>query len=207
VPPEVIHYIEKYGYLAIFILIFIQEIGVPNPIPNEFVLMFSGYLTFKGILFLPFVFMVALSADFIGTNILYFTFYFFGAYILKHKPRWFPISEKKLNNLSLRISKGGKLRIYIFRLTPFIRGYTSVITGLLQIKPKVFLPIAIFSAMTWSAFYLLIGNLFGPYWNTIENNIGNLKYVLFSILILILLIILIRYILKHRKNKALKSEE
>jgi membrane protein DedA with SNARE-associated domain len=43
-PPELILYITKYGYIAIFVLIFLQEIGAPNPIPNEFVLLYSGYL-------------------------------------------------------------------------------------------------------------------------------------------------------------------
>jgi membrane protein DedA with SNARE-associated domain len=58
-PPEIILYISKYGYLAIFVLIFLQETGVPNPVPNELVLMFSGYLVFTGILHLPLVLLAA----------------------------------------------------------------------------------------------------------------------------------------------------
>jgi len=41
-------YILKYGYIAIFSLVFLQEIGVPNPVPNEVVLLFSGYLSSVG---------------------------------------------------------------------------------------------------------------------------------------------------------------
>ena len=70
-PEEVVIFITRYGYMAIFILVFLQEIGMPNPIPNELVLMFSGYLSFKGLLYLPFVIFTVISADFIGTNILY----------------------------------------------------------------------------------------------------------------------------------------
>ena len=73
---EVNAFIINYGYLAIFALVFLQEVGIPNPVPNELVLIFSGYLAFKGILYLPLVILAAVSADFIGTNILYFTFYF-----------------------------------------------------------------------------------------------------------------------------------
>ena len=47
-PPTFSAYIIKYGYLAIFSLVFLQEIGVPNPVPNELVLLFSGYLTSTG---------------------------------------------------------------------------------------------------------------------------------------------------------------
>ena len=52
-PEEVVYYITGYGYLAIFILVFLQEIGMPNPFPNELLLIFSGYLSFRGILFFP----------------------------------------------------------------------------------------------------------------------------------------------------------
>jgi membrane protein DedA with SNARE-associated domain len=46
--PSLSAYILKYGYMAIFSLVFLQEIGVPNPVPNELVLLFSGYLTSIG---------------------------------------------------------------------------------------------------------------------------------------------------------------
>ena len=47
---EVALYITRYGYLAIFCLVLLQELGVPNPVTNEFVLLFSGYLAFSGVL-------------------------------------------------------------------------------------------------------------------------------------------------------------
>ena len=46
--PTLSAYIVKYGYMAIFSLVFLQEIGVPNPVPNEVVLLFSGYLASVG---------------------------------------------------------------------------------------------------------------------------------------------------------------
>lgn len=198
-PPEVVAYITNYGYVAIFLLVFSQEIGIPNPIPNELVIMFSGYLIYMGMLALPLVILTATTADFIGTTILYIVFYFLGAYILKHKPRWLPISEKAISKLSLRISKGGQWSIYLGRLTPFIRGYTSVITGLLQIKPKTFLPIAIISAATWSSVYVIAGKMLGPYWSYAENKIERLKLILLIAAIIILIIIAVRYVRAYSK--------
>jgi len=201
-PPEVISFIQNYGYLAIFILVFSQEIGIPNPVPNELVLMFSGYLTFKGILTLPTVILVVVSADFIGTNILYTVFYFFGIYILKHKPRWFPISRNTIDKLSNRVSKGGRWTIYVGRITPFIRGYTSVITGLLKIKPGIFLPIALISALTWSSVYVITGRILGPYLNYAGAKMGNVKFIMLLVLLIIILIIVaVRYFKKQSANK------
>src|ERR1039458_2096983 len=196
-PPEVSAFITNYGYLAIFLLIFIQELGVPNPLPNELVLMFSGYLAFKGILNLPFVILVSVSADIIGTGILYTLFYFLGNYILKHKPRWFPLSDKSIEKYSSKISKGGKWTIYICRVTPFVRGYTSIIAGLLQIKSKIFLPIALISAITWSVTCVLIGFFLGPYWNLAGEKLESLKFIILVVALIILAIILLKYLKKR----------
>jgi len=199
-PPEFISFIGNYGYFAIFLLVFSQEIGIPNPVPNELVLMFSGYLTFKGILFLPYVILAAIFADFIGTNMLYFIFYISGAYILQHKPLWLPLPIKTINKFSKKISEGGLYTIYLGRLIPFLRGYTSVITGLLHIKPGIFLPIAIISATIWSSAFVLTGRILGPYFNYAGNNVRSEKYIMLIAVVIILgIITTIRYFRKRTK--------
>jgi len=187
-PPELIAFIYNYGYLAIFLLIFAQEIGIPIPVPNELVLMFIGYLSLKGVLLLPFIIILAFLADFIGTNLLYMLFFFFGNYIINHKWRWFPLSKKRIISFSERINKGNKLTIYLCRFTPFVRGYVSVVTGLTRIKPSKYLPITFITAAVWSIMFVIIGRLIGPYFNYEENNIRNLKSIVLASVILILLI-------------------
>jgi membrane protein DedA with SNARE-associated domain len=203
-PEEVVFYVTKYGYTAVFILVFLQEIGMPNPLPNELLLMFSGYLSFKGILYLPGVLLTVISADFIGTNILYFLFYSTGILILQKRPKWFPLSQKTLDKLTNKIKTGGYTSIYLFRLTPFTRGYTSVICGLLQIKPKVFLPIALFSAITWATVYIVAGRLIGPSWNLFIKNGGHFKYIMLGALIVILGLVIFNHY--HQKNKKSGNE-
>lgn len=198
-PPEIIAEINKYGYWAIFILIFLQETGVPNPIPNELVLFFCGYLTFTGALFFPFVILLAVAADFTGTNILYVIFYFFGNYILNHRPRWFPISAETIYKLERRIAKGGKRMVYVCRITPFIRGYTSVACGLIQLKPKIFLPIAFASGLTWSLLYVILGRMAAPYWSMLSTKIGWLKSALVIVALCILLFFVVRAIIKKKE--------
>jgi membrane protein DedA with SNARE-associated domain len=201
-PEQVVYWVTNWGYLAIFLLVFLQEIGMPNPFPNELLLIFSGYLSFKGLLYFPFVVMAAVTADFTGTNILYFLFYIAGTFIMKKKPGWLPSSSKMIEKLTTKISHGGLLNIYIFRLTPFTRGYTSVIAGLLHVKPKVFLPIAIITAITWATVWAVIGNLIGPSWNMFTGNIECFKYYLLTMLMIVVCIILvISYFRKKEKNK------
>ena len=202
-PEELIVYITQYGYLAIFCLVFLQEIGAPNPIPNELVLIFSGYMIFLGVLNLPIVFLTAVTADFIASSILHTTFYYSGSYLLQTKSKWLPIPRKAINRLMERTSKNGLSEIYIGRLTPFIRGYTSVIAGLLQIKSRTFLPLALITASVWVTFYVTAGILLGPFWNHVVANIPNIRYILLLIFCIILVIIGLIFFIKQVivKNK------
>ena len=200
-PDELVIYILKYGYLAIFVFVFSQEVGLPNPVPNELVLIFSGYLIFMGILKMPVIILAAVLGDFTGTTILYTVFYYSGVYIFKHKPRWLPIPVKSIFKLKDWVSRNGLMGIYIGRLTPFIRGYTSVIAGLLQIKPRVFLPIGMITASIWATIYVTIGVLLGPFWSHVAPNISSIKYIMLLIFTTVLLVVILRSIIKHRTAK------
>ena len=200
-PEEVVSFIMSYGYLAIFVLVFLQEIGMPNPIPNELLLIFSGYLSYTGVLFLPIIILAAVSADFIGTNILYSVFYKTGSYFMAKKPGWFPVSSGMIERLTSKIKRGGTSSILILRLTPFTRGYVSVIAGLLQIKPGVFLPIALISAFTWASVYVTIGYFIGPFWKTFSQNITGFKYLMLAFLLVAFLILFLIYKCKGEVKK------
>jgi membrane protein DedA with SNARE-associated domain len=169
---ELVLFITRYGYLAIFMLVFLQELGVPNPVTNEFVLLFSGYLAFAGVLNLWLVVLTAVSADCIGTTILYAVFYRFGEHIMRCRPRWFPISRTHIDRIAQTISERRQWGIYLGRLIPFLRGYASVAAGILPIRPKIFLPAVIVSAITWSGGYVIAGKLLGPYWEQVAVKLG-----------------------------------
>ena len=199
-PEEVVYYITGYGYMAIFILVFLQEIGMPNPFPNELLLIFSGYLSFKGFLSFPVALLTAVLADFIGTNILYFLFFKAGTHIIRKKPKWIPLSSGTIDRLTAKVSKGGMLNMFVFRLTPFTRGYTSVIAGLLHVKPNIFLPIALFSATIWAAVYVLTGYLIGPYWDLFLQQIDRIKFIMLATFVTILCVRLIFYFLRKKRT-------
>lgn len=199
-PPELSGYISHYGYLAVFSLVFLQEIGIPNPVPNELVLLFSGYLASIGTLSLPLIFLTVVAADFLGTGLLYFVFYFFGKVILEKKPRWIPIHKGHIERLSAFISKRDWWGIYLGRLIPYLRGYTSIAAGFLQLKPKVFLTMVLLSAVTWSGGYVIAGKIMGPYWQVVADQIGGMSRLIYIILGALLIIYFSRQLLKWRKT-------
>ncbi|MDQ6755496.1 MAG: DedA family protein [Bacteroidota bacterium] len=200
-PDEISGFIIKHGYLAICILIFIQEIGIPNPIPNEIVLLYAGYLSFAHLLSLPIVLILTISSDFFATAILFSIFYFFGKYIIEHKPRWFPISVTRIKRLEKKVSDKGKTFIFFGRMTPFIRGYVTVIAGLINIPPKIFFPITFFSTAAWCSICIISGFLLGPSWSIVAKNLKFNHVIIFIISVTAISIIIHSLIKKKSGNK------
>jgi membrane protein DedA with SNARE-associated domain len=178
-------YILKYGYIAIFSLVFLQEIGVPNPVPNELVLLFSGYLISIGKLDFLTVWMTVAAADTIASSLLYMTFYYFGQRLLQKWPQL--ISTSTLDYLTTRISHQDRWGIYVGRLMPFIRGYTAVAAGLLKISPGIFLPAVLVSALTWSGGYVIAGKLLGQEYTRVVAKLSIGKVALAGVAFLCLL--------------------
>jgi membrane protein DedA with SNARE-associated domain len=196
---QLTHYISEFGYAAIFLIVFLQELGVPNPVTNEFVLLFSGYLAFSGVLNFWLVFLTAVSADFIGTTLLYALFYRCGAWIVEHRAKWIPVSPARLERIANRISTRRRWSIYVARLVPFLRGYASVGAGLMSIPPKVFMPAVVVSAVTWSGGYVTAGRLLGPYWDRAASRIGSVEVAVLVGILTVAAALIARAVLRGRQ--------
>jgi len=199
IQPSLAEYIIKYGYLAVFSLIFVQELGVPNPVPNEFILLFAGYLASINVLSFPLILLAGISADFIGTSILYGVFYFFGEEIIRHAPRWLPV--EKIKKIEQRVSKRGGWGVFLGRLLPYLRGYTSVAAGLLKIPPKKFLTSVIISAIIWSGGYVILGRLLGKQWDTFISRFNLWEVLLIVVGGIVLIFYVIPASIKKIRNR------
>jgi membrane protein DedA with SNARE-associated domain len=168
--------------MAIFSLVFLQEIGVPNPVPNELVLLFSGYLASIGQLNFTAVLLTVITADTIGSSVLYMAFYYCGQRILQKWPHVIPTS--KLAYLTARVSHKDHWSIYIGRHLPFLRGYTAVAAGLLKVSPTIFLPAVLLSALTWSGGYVTAGKLLGQEYVKLVSKLAIGKLILVGLAVL-----------------------
>lgn len=188
---ELIAYVSQYGYLAVFSLVLLYELGVPNPFPQELLLIMSGALAFQGTLNLGIVLLVAVSADVIGTSVLYTLFYFLGHTILEKKPRWLPFNKDQYEKMVAFLAKRGKWGIFLWRLIPYARGYASVGAGLLQVPPRTYFPMVAASALVASGGYVVLGYVFGEQWQKLIDYVGSGQSLLIAIVGIILVVIIV----------------
>lgn len=201
IPSGFLDDILQYGYLIIFLLVFLQEVGVPNPIPNELVLIFSGYLGFIGMLNPLLIIASAFAGDVLGSGILYSVFFLFGKNIMIRKPRWIPISDQKLEKLSRKIRNNGFGGVFLGRVTPFMRGYVAVLLGLMNYPIRKYAGVLLSTALLWAGFYTGVGYALGPYWKSFSGYLSNLRYFMGLIPGAILFIVVVKQVIKYRMAK------
>jgi membrane protein DedA with SNARE-associated domain len=192
---QILHYIAHYGYLAILALVFLQEVGIPNPIPNEFLLLFSGYLSYTGVLNASLVVLAAVIGDLMASFLLFELFYFFGKTVMRRKPKWLPISEDKIEKLKQKIDSLGRFGAYVWRVTPFIKGYVSVICGLIKVPQKKYSFILVTTSLAWALVYVGGGYIAGPYFKDMA--LLNERH-LFMLPALVMLVVIIIQLLKKK---------
>ncbi len=201
---QFMHFFVLYGYLAIFLTVFLQEIGIPTIFPNEVSLFFFGYLSYQGNLNLPIVLAVAILSEVAGTILTYAVFYSFGIILIRNKPNWLPIPLARISKFKSKIIKKGSRAIFIGRLTPFLRGYTSVIAGLIQTPARKYTGIVIIAAICSTGTYVMAGSLLAPYWQFLgafSKNLGN--YIFVEPLVIALLVIALYFSKISSQGKTL----
>lgn len=200
-PDELVSYISQYGYLAIFLFVFLQEVGAPTPLPNELLLIFCGYLVFTGILNPIGMIFTIVCSDLLAAATLYIVFRFFGDFLLNSKSCRMLMLQQSIQKQSQKIVRLGFKGIVIGRLSPFIRGYVAVICGFLRINPQRYAIAMLATSVVWSLLYITTGYLLGPYWNYVNSHIENVRYLLIAIPVGIVVWMIVRFIIQQAGNR------
>lgn len=158
------HFLATYGYLAIFVLMFVEEAGLPLPLPNEVALMYAGYLASQGKLDANLAGLAATLGAAGGSSLLYLLARRGGRPLLRRYGRFLHLNERKLDNAERWVARFGLLSVPIARLTPGLRIYTTVIAGVLRVPLKVVFAAVVGASLVWSFFWIHLGRLLGDNW-------------------------------------------
>lgn len=200
---ELTYYLGQYGYMAIFLLVFLQEVGAPNPIPNEFLLIVSGYFVHQGIINFGAAVCAALLGDLLAGAVVYLLFYNFSTYLSNSNWKFISRMMRTLRVKCRRFSQQNVSGIIIGRLSPFIRGYVAVACGLIRLRPKTYFNITLVTTPLWCCFYIGCGYLVAPYWQYINDHIVSLHFFLLIILVCYVLWLLVNTLSSRRRKKGM----
>jgi membrane protein DedA with SNARE-associated domain len=198
-----IDFVNNYGYFAIFILIYVENIF--PPIPSEVVLLSGGALT------------VTTDMNVFGT-IVYATFgSLIGAMTLYFVGRAFT-RESLINLLNTKVGKRLRLKpesidkaqdwftkyeekaVLICRCIPIVRSIISIPAGFARMNVFKFVLLTSIGSLIWNTILVNLGALFGEAWENALKYYTGYKYIILGLAIVAVLYFSYKFYKKKKIN-------
>lgn len=143
-------------------VIFVEELGVPIPLPGDLVMLLSGVRIARGEVAWWAVILVEEGATVGGASLLFAASRRFGrSFVLAHG-RWLHLGPNELERAESAVLQHGGRAVLLGRLVPGLRIVTVIAAGALGMPFVTFLPALAIGGLCYLSVYTIIGILFGP---------------------------------------------
>ncbi len=134
--PDFRQLIGHWGYLAIFVLVILGNMGVP--LPEETVLILAGYLVWEGDLRLSMVLAIGIFSAVVGDNIGYRIGRKFGQAAIERYALWVLGSSRRLERMRGFVTRYGPTAVFVARFLPGVRFMAGPLAGATGLPPVRF---------------------------------------------------------------------
>jgi membrane protein DedA with SNARE-associated domain len=156
-------WIGRYGYGAIFALLMLGIVGLP--VPDETLLIFVGYLSFKGTLRLEPAVVTAFLGSACGISLSYALGRFVGLPALNKFGHLMHLRPEHLARAHRWVERWGKYSLLLAYFVPGYRHVAALVMGASLLNPTVFAKYAYTGALIWSGSFIGLGYVAGEEWN------------------------------------------
>jgi membrane protein DedA with SNARE-associated domain len=191
---SVFGWVAHYGYVAIFGLLMLGIVGLP--IPDETLLMFTGYLIFKHELEPLPAFAAGFLGSICGITVSYALGRMLGLYLVTRLGHFLHIEPEALEQVRAWYERKGKYGLVISYFIPGIRHLAAYVAGSSRLSLPVFATFAYLGGLLWSGSFISIGYVLGDEWQQMSVSLH--RYLLIGAGI-ITVVIAIGFILMRRR--------
>jgi len=192
----VTHWIATYGYPTIFFLLMLGVVGLP--IPDETILVYCGYLIFKGNMRPIPAWMCALAGSWCGITLSYTIGRTLGLGFVHKFGKRLHLTQERLDTVHRWFDRIGHWALMAGYFIAGARHLTAIVAGTSELRFRSFAAYAWSGGLLWVTTFLTLGYFLGKNWERLFETIHD--YILyFSIGVIVLCI---GYYLVVRKRRA-----
>lgn len=194
---------SKYGYLAVFSLVAIENIF--PPIPSEVILLGGGFLTTTIGLNVVLMIIAATLGSLVGAIVLYYIGKIFNQERLKKIisgkiGKVLRLKEKDIEKADEWFDNKGNKTVFFCRFIPIVRSLISIPAGMSEMPIVKFLIYTTVGSLIWNSVLIIIGNRVGDNWEEILGIFDKYSHIV-AIILIIIFILFIIWFYGFRKNK------
>ena len=190
-------WVTRYGYAGIFLLLMLGIVGLP--VPDETLLTFVGYLSFKGELAL----LPSMAAAFLGSStgisLSYGIGRFAGSQVVAKLAPVLHLSPEHLASGQVWLQRWGKYALIIAYFVPGVRHLVAMLAGASNLPLHVFAPFAYCGALLWSTTFIAIGYGLGEEWEQLSPLVHRTVVI---VAVAVVLAILVGLFIMRRRGRS-----
>ncbi len=147
-------WLRRYGYLAVFAAIFLEDFGVP--MPGETLLIAGALLASQGSFAISFLMITAWCAAVLGDNVGYAIGRFGGRRLVLRFGRYVLITESRLALAERFFARRGAAVVVIARFIEILRQLNGIMAGIAGMRWWRFLLYNALGAALWVGFWSIL---------------------------------------------------
>lgn len=158
----ILHWLTQYGYVSLFGFLMLGIVGLP--IPDETLLVFSGYLISRGRFHPLFTFLAGFLGSACGISLSYSIGRTLGHKAVLRFGKRFGITQSRMDRAHRWFQKTGAWLLAFGYFIPGARHFTALVAGTSELDFRSFALFAWSGAAVWVAAFLTFGYFVGENW-------------------------------------------
>jgi len=194
------HALTQAGYGALIILGFLEACCVP--ISSEITFGFAGVLAYQGHLDLVLVIVIGSLAELGGSYLSYAVGRIGGRPLVERLARYVLITRSDIQRAERFFAGRGAWAVAVGRMLPFIRAFTSLVAGLIEVPAIQFGVFSLLGTVIYVTALSVIGYELGSAWGSLSHYLSIGSYVLVAVVLLAIIGFVIYRLREFRKEAA-----
>ncbi len=158
-PAHMVDLLATWGYLGIFIAVFVGNLGIP--VPEESVMLVAGFLAGRALLDLRIVYLAVVASAVTGDCCGYVIGRTGGQRVLLRLASAFPFMRSRYDRLQLFFQTHGSKAVFMARFITGVRFMAGPMAGACGMPFFQFLGWNVLGAIVWCSLVVTVGYLVG----------------------------------------------
>jgi membrane-associated protein len=154
--------VTAHAYLTLFLVIAIEEAGVPIPVPGDLVIAYYGWRAAGDPFEIARTILTCAAASMVGTQIPYWLARRFGSRVVDKMVFWLDLDPTHIATLLTWVERHGFWAVLAARVIPGFRAAVSLVAGTARVPAPAFAGAVFVAGAIYWTLWVLIGAALGP---------------------------------------------
>ena len=195
-------FLTSAGYAALILFGILEAACIP--ISSEITFGFAGVLAYQGHLNLALVIILGTAAEMVGSYISYAIGRVGGKPLVAKLGRYVLVTQADVDRAERFLAGRGAWAVVVGRMLPFVRAFTSIVSGLVRIPAGKFGVLSLIGTVIYATVLSVAGYQLGHAWNSVSHGLAVVGYILFA-LVVIAIVSFVLYRLRQFRREAAQA--